>query len=323
MIDVFAGGSVTFMHRYAFLRDEFTNYQAWDAGVVQWQDVDRDGADDNWFLLQPDAGYPFPAGVTYDADSPFHEYPVYSGLQAIPQTERFSFPPRVWNRRIRVRFTVSIVADSRRRALDGWVIDNIQVDPGPPPTAIAVEGFGAERTAAGVLLSWRAREVEVGDVFVVARAVIHGGDAPVFQEIARLEATPEIAAYAFVDPAAPTADALAYRLILHSHDADTATLEVRVAAAPRFALHAPAPNPFNPTTILRFDLPRNGPAQLAIYDVRGRLTRRLASGTLAAGPHAATWDGHDDSGRAVASGLYIARLESTGRAESRRLMLVR
>jgi len=323
MIDVFPGGSVTITHRYAFLRDEFTSYQAWDAGVVQWQDVDRDAADDKWFILEPNAGYPFPAGVTFDADSPFHQYPVYSGLLAIPQTEHFSFPPWIWNRRIRVRFVVSIVADSRRRALDGWVIDNIQVDPGPPPTAIAVEGFGAERTTDGVQLSWRARDVEAGDAFVVARAVVHGDETPAFEDIARLEATPEIAAYAFVDPAAPTADVLAYRLMLRTQGADTAALEVRVAAAPRFALHAPAPNPFNPTTILRFELPRSGPAQLAIYDVRGRLTRSLASGTLAAGPHAATWDGRDDSGHAVASGLYIARLESSRRTESRRLMLVR
>lgn len=323
IVDVFPGGSLTFTHRYALRRDEFIGYLAWDGAVVQWQDVNRDAPEDRWFLLEPDTGYPFPAGVTYDADSPFHDYPVYAGLQAIPQTDRCSFPPWIWNRRIRVRFTVAIVADSRRRSLDGWVIDDIQLDPGPPSTAIAVEGFGAERTAAGVQLAWQAHDVEPGDVFVLARAVVQDGDATAFQDLARIEAAADRNAYAFTDAAAPAAEALAYRLVLRAHGADAAALEVRVAPAPRFALHAPAPNPFNPTTTLRFELPRSAPARLTIYDVRGRVTRTLVSGTLAAGPHIAVWNGRDDSGHAVASGLYLARLESAGRSETRRLMLVR
>jgi hypothetical protein len=71
-----------------------------------------------------------------------------------------------------------------------------------------------------------------------------------------------------------------------------------------------APNPFNPRTTIRFTLPADGGARLAIYDLAGRLVRTLVAGSLAAGEHEAVWDGCDDAGRAQASGSYLARLEA-------------
>jgi thiol-disulfide isomerase/thioredoxin len=69
------------------------------------------------------------------------------------------------------------------------------------------------------------------------------------------------------------------------------------------------PNPFNPTTTLAFTVPPDaGPISLAIYSASGRLVRTLARGDLPAGPHAITWDGTDDAGRPLSSGVYFARL---------------
>ena len=83
------------------------------------------------------------------------------------------------------------------------------------------------------------------------------------------------------------------------------------------------PNPFNPSTVIRFDLAADGPARLAVYDLSGRLVRRLSHGAMTAGPHALRWDGRDARGRTVAAGVYIARLEAGGRAVSHRMVLVK
>lgn len=89
------------------------------------------------------------------------------------------------------------------------------------------------------------------------------------------------------------------------------------------ALHPAVPNPFNPRTTLRFDLPTAGNACLAVYDIAGRLVKILVDGEAAAGGHEAVWDGRDASGREVGSGTYLARLEYGGKVESIRMVLIR
>lgn len=70
-----------------------------------------------------------------------------------------------------------------------------------------------------------------------------------------------------------------------------------------------APNPFNPSTTVTFDLPRNGTVSLQIFDLRGRLVATLHRGTLPAGRHRAVWDGGDSDGRPAAAGIYLVRLD--------------
>jgi hypothetical protein len=83
------------------------------------------------------------------------------------------------------------------------------------------------------------------------------------------------------------------------------------------------PNPFCRATIISFSLPEAGAAGLAIYDVEGRLVKELSHGSLAMGHHQVVWDGLDSSGRKVAPGLYVARLETQGATVSRKLVLMR
>jgi flagellar hook assembly protein FlgD len=68
------------------------------------------------------------------------------------------------------------------------------------------------------------------------------------------------------------------------------------------------PNPFNPRTDLRFDLAAPARGSLDVFDLGGRHLRRLAEGGFAAGAHQFAWDGRDDGGRALPSGVYFARL---------------
>ncbi len=85
-----------------------------------------------------------------------------------------------------------------------------------------------------------------------------------------------------------------------------------------------APNPFNPRTSLSFRLDRAMPVSLVIHDLRGRRVATLIDGiVLEAGEQHRTWDGRDDAGRAVASGVYLARLQAGDRTARTRLTLVR
>lgn len=99
--------------------------------------------------------------------------------------------------------------------------------------------------------------------------------------------------------------------------------EVPSADTPRLALHRAVPNPFNPRTTLSFTLPVAGTTRLEIYDLRGRRVRSLVSSSLDAGPHQRLWNGLDDAGRAVASGVYTVRLTHPEGIRTQRLTLVR
>lgn len=95
------------------------------------------------------------------------------------------------------------------------------------------------------------------------------------------------------------------------------------AAAPRLALDRNRPNPFNPTTSIGFELPKTGRATIRVYSVHGALIRTLVDGALPAGQYRATWDGRDEQGRAVGSGLYLAELRAAGQRLTRKMSLLK
>ncbi len=89
---------------------------------------------------------------------------------------------------------------------------------------------------------------------------------------------------------------------------------------PRLAV---APNPFNPRTTVTFALDAPGPARVDVHDLAGRRVATLADRAFAAGTHVLTWDGADDDGRALPSGVYVARLRTAVGERSRKMTLVR
>lgn len=72
------------------------------------------------------------------------------------------------------------------------------------------------------------------------------------------------------------------------------------------------PNPFNPSTVISFALPEAGKATVAIYSITGQLVRELVNGEMAAGRHAISWNGRNQSGEVVAAGMYLYRLVAHG-----------
>jgi hypothetical protein len=91
-----------------------------------------------------------------------------------------------------------------------------------------------------------------------------------------------------------------------------------------FELYQNAPNPFNPATHIRFDVPLgDGAMTLRIYDVSGRLVRTLVNGAQMAGQKTVTWDGRNEAGNAVATGIYLYRLTGPGFERTRKMVLLR
>ena len=83
------------------------------------------------------------------------------------------------------------------------------------------------------------------------------------------------------------------------------------------------PNPFNPSTTIVFSLPRTGQATLAIYNPSGQKIRELVSGAITAGNHSMQWDGRDDKGKIVSSGVYITRLRMGAMTASQSMLLLK
>jgi hypothetical protein len=92
---------------------------------------------------------------------------------------------------------------------------------------------------------------------------------------------------------------------------------------PRLLLSPNYPNPFSPSTSVRFVIPARAHVDLAIYDVAGRLVRQLVDGELGGGEHAVSWDGKDAAGADAASGIYFCRLNALATTQTGRMALVR
>jgi hypothetical protein len=83
------------------------------------------------------------------------------------------------------------------------------------------------------------------------------------------------------------------------------------------------PNPFNPKTTIRFALPSAGEATLRIFDASGRRVATLVEGPQAAGPQEIVWEGRDDSGNALPTGMYFYRLQHAGGEQTRKMLLLK
>jgi len=83
------------------------------------------------------------------------------------------------------------------------------------------------------------------------------------------------------------------------------------------------PNPFNPSTTISFDLTSAGFMKLDVYNIKGQHIKSLVKDHLEQGKHQVSWNGTDDQGHAVASGIYFAKLDTAGKTTTKKLVMVK
>lgn len=106
--------------------------------------------------------------------------------------------------------------------------------------------------------------------------------------------------------------------------ANIKTLAQEPGMPAEFALYQNVPNPFNPTTSIRFDVPAGGGlVTLRVYDVSGRLVRTLVNGAQTAGLKTVEWNGTNDAGNSVATGTYLYRLTGPGFEQTRKMLMLK
>ena len=103
-------------------------------------------------------------------------------------------------------------------------------------------------------------------------------------------------------------------------DITAAPAEVAAVAVPTIDAY---PNPFNPMTRVRFEMPRSGHATVRVHDLTGRVVRTLVDGSRAAGSHEVIWQGRNDAGLPLASGLYLVQLRSADGVSSQKVVLAK
>jgi len=201
-------------------------------------------------------------------------------------------------------------------------------------TPVAISDLAGVQVGGDMVLSWRTIRSGEPVRFRVFRqgAGADSGRDPIEDPFAAL--VPDVDAdgsgACLYRDVAPRPGRYRYRVAPVPTDGSLATgasVEVEVVRrVPLWSRLGPnSPNPFNPRTILHFKVASSRPVEVSIYDARGRLTRALwRAPSPRPGDHLADWDGRDDAGRSVPSGVYWARLAVGGRVvDARPLTLVR
>ena len=100
-------------------------------------------------------------------------------------------------------------------------------------------------------------------------------------------------------------------------------LELEAIVPATFTLHQNFPNPFNPITTLRYDLPEDNFVMLTVYDMRGRVVAQLVNTAQETGFKSIQWDATDSMGRPVSAGVYLYQIEAGEFVQTRKMVLLK
>ncbi|HET6348150.1 MAG TPA: C25 family cysteine peptidase [Candidatus Krumholzibacteria bacterium] len=194
------------------------------------------------------------------------------------------------------------------------------------PTPVSGATFAYSIRPGRLELRWHV-PLEAGAHFGVDRADVVGGVATGYHRVASNVAVTPDGVVQWTDTSVEMGARYSFRLVGESGATlnETASLYVPVARA---GLGQNFPNPFNPSTHIEYWVPdQRGPRQstvsLVIYDVRGARVRTLVNATQPAGRYRVQWDGRNDDGAPVSSGIYFYRMATTNFSETRKMLLLK
>jgi len=190
-----------------------------------------------------------------------------------------------------------------------------------PVIATQLQQFSASPVTGAVMLDWRLSSIDPCTVFHVSR---RDADGP-FKAVGEISGTDGKLSYNFEDRSVSGGMTYIYR-VEYISDTDRGVLfetdAIETAPVP-VTLAQNHPNPFNPSTTIEYYIPDAGQVSLQVFDVSGRLVRTLVDRTKESGNHSITWDGLDETGNAVPSGVYFSRLSAGKTRLSRKMILLR
>jgi hypothetical protein len=193
---------------------------------------------------------------------------------------------------------------------------------GVSPVATLLASFSARVEESVVRVGWELSEPVAGLTFDVLRS---NSGPEAFEEIfVTIESSGK--AYSFADMRCTPGSLMRYRVDVTESGARRTLFETDAVAVPAgpLALFQNAPNPFNPTTTLRYSLPAPCEVTLSIYDASGRLVATLVDRERQeAGQHTGMWSGLDSRDRAVPSGVYFSMLTAGKERLSNKMILLR
>jgi hypothetical protein len=189
------------------------------------------------------------------------------------------------------------------------------------PVPVAISSFNAIPTNGGVKLQASFYSTLADAKFVnVYRANGRGED---FTTLTTVNA-PENGKFSFVDKDVTAGGAYRYKVGVIEGDNEyfSPVADVRLPGA-KITLSQNVPNPFNPETTIRFSLPSSERVTLNVYSATGALVRTLVDGVQPSGNHDFTWNGVDNRGNPVSSGVYFYRLNAGKFNETRKMVLLK
>jgi C1A family cysteine protease len=322
-----------------------------DPGMIDWYETYLRAtyvADDSGFRsLDGFAGDPISDGMSFtlngDDSAMNQEYPseIEPGSGA---TSIFEYEPGVDGalryqtgcREVYLAFgfegvTGSAVRDTLMRRAIEWIAEGNWPDTEPPAVTLSGPNGGGEYTGGDVVdVEWTASD---GGRGVSSIDVLMSWDSGATFPDVIAEGEPDDGVFEWTVPDSSTTTAR-LRVIARDDaglasfddsDADFAIeADTGVPDEERvLSLRQNVPNPFNPVTRIAYSIPEPARVELLIHDVGGRVVRRLVEAELPADDHTAVWDGRDDAGEAVGSGIYFYRLMADGRELARKMILLR
>jgi len=186
-------------------------------------------------------------------------------------------------------------------------------------TPVAISGFRARPTGNDIELSWKIVADERFDGFYVYRSESGDVDELLNTEMLSHEIR------SFIDDTATPGSRYSYQLVAVGGETGDVRSQRATVALPKLtaSLRQNIPNPFNPTTTIRFVVPEQGNVTITVYGPDGQKVRTLVDQSYSPGEQSAAWDGTDENGKRVASGVYYYRMRIGKITQSKKMLLIK
>ncbi|HUV35406.1 MAG TPA: T9SS type A sorting domain-containing protein [Patescibacteria group bacterium] len=227
--------------------------------------------------------------------------------------------------------TFNIISDDGDGAYVGWSDERdgyadvyaTRIGTDGPMTDVLLRGYSVDYEESRILVRWTLAHVIDARSFLVYRLEENDDahhEASILSDIQQEENR-----YTVIDEDPAYGSVYRYRVEISDGDGRRELFTTDAIAMPRFALHLEQnhPNPFNPSTVIRYSLPERQHVRMSIFDVSGKRVARLVDREETGGHHAVEWNGLDEEGSAVASGIYFYTITAGKRTMARKMILLR